>query len=175
MKKNAIALMLIAFVLSGSLDLLSQEAELNRVINDPEQNEDILIGYCNRSGLEGAIFGAVFQEYYRIYEPDKEITAKMKGLTDSVFVLIVMGTWCSDSEEQVPKFFKVLDKIRFSSRHLTVICVDSQKKAGDVDISKYDVHRVPTFIVFRNEREVGRIIETPVMSLEKDLLLLLTD
>jgi thiol-disulfide isomerase/thioredoxin len=173
MKINVKLLWLIAFFMVAGNVLKSQE--INRKIMDPKLNEEILYGYCNRNGLEEGEFGKVFKEYYSIYEPDKEVMGVMRSKLDSVSILIVLGTWCSDSQEQVPKFFKVLDKIRFNEKNLTIICVSKDKEAGEIDVKKYDIQRVPTFIIFRGSKEVGRIIETPVTSLEKDLLMLLGD
>ena len=147
--------------------------ELNRKITDPKLNEEILYGYCNRAGLEEGEFGKYFKEYYSIYQPDKNIVKQLKRKTNGVRILIVMGSWCSDSQEQVPKFFKILDKTGYDGTGMTIICVDKDKLAGDIDVHKYDIQKVPTFIMFRGESEVGRIIETPVATLEKDLLLFL--
>lgn len=175
MKSNARALWLIVLFLFPGYLLKSQQSELNRVVTDSTLNEEILIGYCDRSGLEGPIFGAVFNDYYKIYEPDKTVLSQIRNKLDSVSIMIVLGTWCSDSEEQVPKFFKVLDKVNFKKKFLTVVCVDKAKRAGEIDLQKYDIQKVPTFIVSRKDKEIGRIIETPMMTLEKDLLMLLED
>lgn len=44
------------------------------------------------------------------------------------------------------------------------------KKAEGFDIDQFIIERVPTFIFYKNESEIGRIIETPVETLEKDIL-----
>lgn len=173
MKINVRAMALIAFIMTAGFASRSQE--LNRQITDPQLNEVILYGYCNRAGLEKGEFGKVFDEYYSIYEPDKEVISQMRGKTDSVTIVVVMGTWCSDSQEQVPRFFKVLDKIRFNDKDVTIICVDKNKEAGDIDLKKYDIQKVPTFIIYRKSRDAGRIVESPMSTLEKDLLMLLSD
>lgn len=166
------SLMVFALILSGSLTFAQQ---VNQKIIDPRLNEEILFGYCTRAGLEEGDFGKVFSEYYSVYEPDRQITGNIRKVTDSVTMTIVMATWCSDSEEQVPKFFKVLDRVRFDEGQVTIICVDRDKKAGEIDLSGMDIQRVPTFIVFRKGKEVGRIVETPMNSLEGDLLMILED
>jgi thiol-disulfide isomerase/thioredoxin len=144
---------------------------INTQVPDPRLGMTILLGNCDRSGLESGEFGTVFSEYYSIYEPDKTVVAELKKLTDGASILIVLGTWCSDSQEQVPRFFKILDKIRFDRKEVRVICVNSDKEAGDVDLSGLDIRKVPTFVIYRNGREAGRIIETPYATLEKDLLM----
>ncbi|MCU0370460.1 MAG: hypothetical protein MUC31_03505 [Bacteroidales bacterium] len=77
--------------------------ELNQKIIDPRLNKEILYGYCDRQGLQKGEFGKVFDEYYQIYEPDKAVLEQLKLKQDGVEILIVLGTWCSDSQEQVPR------------------------------------------------------------------------
>ena len=153
----------------------SQTDVYNQNIMDPKADQEILIGYCTRDGLMSSPFSSYLKEGYAQYKPDvkviKEIQPKIKGVT----MTIIMGTWCSDSQEQVPKFFKILDKIHFSKKNIQLICVDSDKKAGDVDLVNYNIQKVPTFIVYKKGREIGRIVETPYASLEKDLLMFFND
>jgi thiol-disulfide isomerase/thioredoxin len=149
--------------------------ELNQKIIDPRLNKEILYGYCDRQGLQKGEFGKVFDEYYQIYEPDKAVLEQLKLKQDGVEILIVLGTWCSDSQEQVPRFFKILDKIKFSKKAVQMICVDRNKQAGETDLVNYNVQRVPTFIFYRKGREIGRIVETPYSTLEKDLLMFFSD
>lgn len=172
MSKNAKSCIL--FVLTF-LPLIIFAQEINKKVADPKYGKEILIGYCDRSALEKGEFGRSFEEYYDIYEPDKDVIGKLKQEQEGVEILILLGTWCSDSQEQVPKFFKILDKIKFNKKDVQMICVDRDKKAGDVDIINYNIQKVPTFIIYRKGREVGRIIETPYATLEKDLLMFFND
>ncbi len=149
--------------------------EMNKKYTDPKLGEEILYGDCNRQGLKQGDFGRSFSEYYRIYQPDKSIISELKKKKQGVEILIVLGTWCSDSQEQVPKFFKILDKIYFSNKNVRMICVSSDKEAGAVETAGYNIQKVPTFIIYRNGKEIGRIIETPYASLEKDLLMFFND
>jgi len=117
----------------------------------------------------------VFEEYYQIYEPDRAVLNQLKLKKEGLEILIVLGTWCSDSQEQVPKFFKILDKINFNKKSVQLICVSSDKEAGQVETANYNILKVPTFIIYRKGREIGRIIETPYDTLEKDLLMFFSD
>jgi len=146
--------------------------DINRKIIEPSRNEEILIDYVNRAGLKSGEFGEMYNMYYPMYKPDREVLSRLKQKKSGLGVVIVLGTWCSDSQEQVPKFLKVWDKVYFLGSDLTMIAVDRQKKGDRVDVSKYDIQRVPTFIFTRNGKEIGRIIETPARSLEKDMLLI---
>ena len=157
------------------IPFMVRSQEFNQKIIDPKYGKEILYGYCDRSGLEKGEFGKFFEEYYEIYEPDKTVTDQLKLKQDGIEILIVLGTWCSDSQEQVPKFFKILDKIRFDKKSVQMVAVSSSKEAGEVDLVNYNIEKVPTFIIYRKGREVGRIIETPFMTLEKDLLMFFSE
>lgn len=166
-----VAILLVGVILPAWL--FSQE--LNRTVTDPKLDKEILYGYCDRSGLEMGEFGKLFEEYYQIYKPDQATINKLRMKKEGIDILIVLGTWCSDSQEQVPKFFKILDKIRFNKKNIRLICVNSNKEAPDAETADYNIQKVPTFIIYKKGREVGRIVETPYASLEKDLLLFFND
>jgi len=172
MKSNVRSAILFGMVF---LPVIVFSQELNKKIIDPKLNKEILYGYCDRSGLEMGGFGEVFEEYYQIYEPDRAVLNQLKMKKEGVEILIVLGTWCSDSQEQVPKFFKILDKIKFSKKNVQMICVSSDKEAGQIETANYNILKVPTFIIYRKGREIGRIIETPYDTLEKDLLMFFSD
>ena len=172
MNTNVKSALLIAWVL---LPVFVSSQEINKKIIDPKLNQEILYGYCDRAALEKDEFGKMFDQYYQIYEPDKAVLDQLKLKQEGVEILIVLGTWCSDSQEQVPKFFKILDKIRFSKKDVQMICVSRDKEAGEVDLVNYNIQKVPTFIIYRKGREIGRIIETPYATLEKDLLMFFGD
>jgi thiol-disulfide isomerase/thioredoxin len=157
------------------LPVLLFSQEINKKIIDPRLDKEILYGYCDRSGLEKGEFGKSFDEYYKIYEPDQAVLDSLKLKKKGVEILIILGTWCSDSQEQLPKFFKILDKIKFDRKSVEMICVNRDKDAGDVETVNYNIQKVPTFIVYRKGREIGRIVETPYTSLEKDLLMFFND
>jgi thiol-disulfide isomerase/thioredoxin len=149
--------------------------ELNQKIIDPKHGKEILIGYCNRPGLEKGEFGKYFEEYYSAYEPDRTVTNELKPRQEGIEILIVLGSWCSDSQEQVPRFFKILDIIRFNKKSVQIVAVNSSKEGGTVDLVNYNIQNVPTFVIFRKGREIGRIIEKPFMTLEKDLLMFFSE
>ncbi len=119
-------------------------------------------------------FKASFEENYKKYTSDENITKQLKKKMSDVKILIVLGTWCGDSKEQVPAFFKILDGLKFQDSHIEIIAVDRKKAGGDVDISGLNIERVPTFIFYRNDREIGRIVEKPSSTLEKSMLLILS-
>jgi thiol-disulfide isomerase/thioredoxin len=162
---------LFSILFAGSM-LFAQE--INKIVPDPDKNSNILIGRCKREGLQMEPFKTFFEENYNKYTSDENITKQLKKKMSDVKILIVMGTWCGDSKEQVPAFYKILDDIKFSDAHIEIIAVDRKKTGGVVDVSGLNIERVPTFIFYRNYREIGRIVEKPSSTLEKNMLLILS-
>ena len=147
--------------------------KLNNTYFEEKVGYDILIDHCNRTGLESPEFGKYFKEYYSEYKVDEKSIAELSNLMDGIKIKVILGTWCHDSKIQVPKFIKVLDQIKFTEKNLEIICVDRSKKTHAFSTDELDIEFVPTFIVYKNGIEIGRIIESPVKSLEKDLLTIL--
>ena len=142
----------------------------NKVIEDTKKHQKVLIGECTRSGLDFRDFGLHLNYEYKNYKPDKKIINKIKKKIEGVKITIVLGTWCKDSKEQMPRFLKILDEINFSDDDLTIIGVNSQMLALVMPVDDLEIKRVPTFIFYREGKEIGRIIETPKKTLEKDML-----
>jgi thiol-disulfide isomerase/thioredoxin len=89
-------------------------------------------------------------------------------------VIIVLGTWCGDSRREVPRLWRAIDmaggNVPFS---IKMIGVGRDKTAPGTSVAEMGIRYVPTFIVRRNGREVGRIVESAPAGIERSLLDLL--
>ena len=164
---------ILALLMCFGIALFSQETRMNQTIFDSKSNHEIMIGYCTLAGITDTLFNSSFRNEYAAYIPNPEIANQVSSLLDGISMTIVLGTWCSDSREQVPRFMKVLNVAGNDAPVPLLICVDSDKKAGDVSLEGMNITKVPTFIIFHNKRELGRIIETPQTTIEQDLYLIL--
>ncbi|MCD4773924.1 MAG: thioredoxin family protein [Bacteroidales bacterium] len=142
----------------------------NRVVEDVNVYQNVLIGECTKSGLIFEDFGLHMKYEYDNYQPDTNTINKVAKKIDGLKITIVLGTWCKDSKKQVPRFLKILDKLKFNEKDITIIGVNSKMHAFVMSIDQYKIEKVPTFIFYRKGKEVGRITETPKKTLEKDML-----
>jgi len=157
--------------LSALLSLFGQET--NKRVFDEKSQTEILVGTCTRDGLLGCAFAEDYNIEYPMYKPNDTVVAQIKDMIGGLKCVIVLGTWCGDSKEQVPRFFKILDQTGAVFDNLEIFCVDRQKEAPGLEIkTTYNIEKVPTFIFFRDDTEIGRIIETPKTTLESDMLLI---
>lgn len=163
MKKS---LFIISILLMTVFNLYAQD---NQRITDPKDGQEILSGSVTRDGLIS--MGDWFQEEYNLYTPDSIVVEHLQFHKDDYpWIFIVLGTWCGDSREQVPHFFKILDQINYPADRIYMVAVDRDKKAKDFCIGDYDIKLVPTFIFSRQGDEIGRITETPTETLERDFM-----
>lgn len=96
-----------------------------------------------------------------------------QDLESNFKILIVLGTWCSDSRMLVPHFYKMLDYWHIKPT-VELLFVDKAKNSNVKGYKKLKINYVPTFIIYNSKgKETGRIVETPKVSLEKDLKFIL--
>ena len=145
-------------------------ADIHQAVNYSEQST-WLLGYFNQRQLKQEPYSVWFYKGYDEYQVNPEALKSLEGIAmDGLAIKIVMGTWCPDSRREVPRFMKVLDTWKFPSGMITFIGVDNGKLSPIAEYEQLEIHRVPTFIIYKNNIETGRIIENPVTSLEQDMV-----
>ena len=104
---------------------------------------------------------AWFEKHYNEYHLKDFVVS-----TDSIKINVYFGSWCGDSHRQVPAFIKIAEE---NSLFYDLYGVNTDMKSTKGFEKDKNIHHVPTFIVLRDGVEIGRIIETPIVSLEADL------
>jgi len=145
-------------------------------IKDASGN-DMLLGNCSRQALLQAPFVQWFQSNYDNYTVDSATCRFIAPLLKDKKITIFLGTWCGDSKREVPRILKMLDCCNFPADQLNLIMVGNQgeayKKSPLHEEEGRNIVRVPTIIIEDKGKEAGRIVESPIVSLEKDLLTIL--
>ena len=128
-------------------------------------------GILNKTLIKNHDGYSWFNKNYNNYEPniDKINIDKLNKTSIKIF----MGTWCHDSKREVPRFYKILDALKFDQTNLQIIGLTKDKKGLFQNYSEYKITSTPTFIFFDNDKEIGRIIEKPQGSLEMHIKLIL--
>jgi len=90
---------------------------------------------------------------------------------DNLTIDVYLGLWCPDSKNNVPKFIRIVELIRHPNFKVNYYTVE-RKASPDVKyyVEKFKVERVPTFIFYRDGKEIGRIVENPQRSMEDDFI-----
>jgi len=129
----------------------------------------MLVGLSNRGGLEQDPFSVWFNKEYGAYALNKEAVQVIKNDSENLSIMLFMGTWCGDSRREVPRIYRILDAVNFDESRLTLINMDREKNSPDGEETGLNIHHVPTLILYKNGSEIGRVIESPIQSLEEDM------
>ena len=108
-----------------------------------------------------------FPKQYDAYHPDLNgfNSANLKQISIKIF----MGTWCHDSKREVPRLYKILDELYYDYENFEIIGLTKDKKGYFQDYATFGITNTPTIIFYRNDMEIGRIIEEPKGSLEDQM------
>lgn len=133
------------------------------------QNQfEVLIERPNEKSLKGIISKDVllkdtsfhwYAENLKGYTPNADAVAGLKKNADSIQLLVFMGTWCEDSHVVIPKFYSILEAAGYPEDKVTLIGVDRQKKTYSHLAEALNITLVPTIMVMKNGKEIGRVIE----------------
>lgn len=166
--------LLLVSILSFSI---SFSQTVNQQVLDQKGNE-MLLGTINKEGLKKTPFNEWFTKNHDDYAVNEKITKKLKDSLNIYTIKVFLGTWCGDSKKEVPAFYNILEAANFPENQLEVIALDKKKEAykqgPNGEEKDMYIHRVPTFIFYKNGEEVNRIVEHPQETLERDMLKIVT-
>lgn len=142
-----------------------------------KNKEGHLVGVATKKDFQQEPYASEwFNDYYSYYEVDEDVVEKLKPLVKDVTIKAFMGTWCDDSRREIPNFYKTMDATGFNYSNLELITVNEKKKAKRLE-KGYKITHVPTFIFYKNGKEIGRFVEYAVgdgSTLEGDFLKILS-
>ncbi|MGJ8743019.1 TlpA family protein disulfide reductase [Polaribacter sp.] len=129
-----------------------------------------LVGYANKESFSQEPYKTWFQEKFNTYQLDQSTITQLEPALKGIKIKGFMGTWCGDSKRETPHFYKILENSNFDLKGLELITVNRSKKTPDNLQKGFNIKRVPTFIFYKDGKEIGRYVEYARESLEKDML-----
>ena len=156
MRLNFIVLIALIFFVSCSSSKLTANKDF---IYLPDHQTKILSGKINRTVLESDTTFAWFKENMQWGEADPTAVVAFKKNATKFSLVIVFGTWCHDSNNLLPKLYRLLDKSGYPESKVLLIAVDRNKKAYHNIQEKYNITNTPSFLVMQNGKEIGRVTE----------------
>ncbi|WP_299767382.1 thioredoxin family protein [uncultured Dokdonia sp.] len=139
----------------------------NDLIDD--NGDPIIIGKQVRATLEKEPYNRWFEESYKQHPLDTATMTSIKENLAQTDITVFMGTWCEDSQREVPAFFKALDVAGIDASTINLITVSEDKLAPADLLEGRNVEYVPTIIFEKEGKELGRIVEYSIFSIEQDM------
>lgn len=117
----------------------------------------------------------VWRSVMKNYQPNTQAVDAIKSIDKDTTLTLAFGTWCPDSKNYIPRLIKALRASGNPKIQLKLIGIDNQFREPVSVVQPLRITNVPTVIVERGGREIGRIVETPSAStMEEDLAAILS-
>jgi thiol-disulfide isomerase/thioredoxin len=137
------------------VQIVSAQTEVTREANGTK----ILKGFMTKQELATDSSFTWFAENQKGYTPDQNALQLLRANRDSINIVAFGGTWCGDTKYILPKFFVLADAAGLSPDRVTMLGVDRSKKTIQHLSEAFGITNVPTLIVMKNGKEVGRVVE----------------
>ena len=152
----------------------------NEIIQIPDsllgkdwEGNEILVGKVSLAQLSTYTTDWYSNEY-DLYKTNQSLLTKIKPLLNNKKVTLIMGTWCEDSQREVPGMIKILTEAGYPTSSMDIIAVDEDKTTPGKLEKVFELFNVPTLIFSENGTEINRIVEFPINGLEQDILAILS-
>ncbi len=165
--RRIVSFLTLIMVLSCALAI---KANADNTTDYHERPHEDLIGTIDKLTLLETPYRPWYQKNYSSYSPDKSTSEALIKALNGIQVKVFMGTWCHDSQREVPRLIKILDNANFDLSELSLVALSIDKNTPKGLEKGLNIQRTPTIIFFKDEIEIGRIVETPRETLESDML-----
>ncbi len=150
--------------------LISSCVSSNKFTLKKEGSDIILNGPVEKSYLNNPKQFPWFYYGYQAYQPKDSIINLLKPEASKLGFLIFAGSWCGDTQKEIPAFYKVADLMGVKVHQIQLIMVDRNKQTHFMKTSVLGIKPVPCIIIYKDSVEIGRFIESSKISMEVDLL-----
>jgi thiol-disulfide isomerase/thioredoxin len=123
------------------------------------EGRKVLRGLITRADIENDTSFSWFKKNYNLGKPDAKAVAAFKQHANDFHLLVFAGTWCPDTQNLLPEFYRLTDASGYADSSITLIGVDNAKTTLDNLNKTFHLIDVPTFIVLKDGKEVGRVVE----------------
>ncbi len=170
-KKIITKILVISAFAFATDSLIAQKVVVNREVETTNDGK-MLLGHQLKDQFVKEPYSEWYTKEFNEYALDQKAIGELKkNKINSHNLIVFIGTWCEDSHRDFPRLMKILEEVNFPESRLTIIAVNRKKESPTGDESKYNVQKVPTIIVEKYGKEIGRIIEMPTTGyIERDLV-----
>src|SRR5688500_15662541 len=124
-----------------------------------EGSEKILKGIITRKEISEDTAFKWYKANQTGYTPNAAAVKALKAKGENLQIITFGGTWCDDTKFILPKFFSLTDAAGFPDARVTLVGVDRNKKTISHLSEALGVVNVPTIIILKDGKELGRVVE----------------
>lgn len=171
MKKLITNIFIASALLLAAQQINAQKVVVNREVETTEDGK-MLLGHQLKDQFTKEPYAQWYVKEHDEYALDQKAIGELKkGKINTYNITVFMGTWCEDSHRDFPRLMKILEEVKYPEGKLTIIAVNRKKESPNGEESLFNIQKVPTIIVEKYGKELGRIIEMPTSGyIERDLV-----
>ncbi|WP_426478551.1 TlpA family protein disulfide reductase [Chryseobacterium sp. CBSDS_008] len=171
MKKFITNIIAFSSLFLAAQQLSAQKVVVNREVETQKDGKMLLGNQLKEQFLKAPYADWYVKEHDEYVLDQKAVSELKKEKIGTYDIIVFMGTWCEDSHRDFPRLMKILEAVNYPENKLNIIAVNRKKESPTGDESLYNLQKVPTIIVKRYGKELGRIIEMPTTGyIERDLV-----
>jgi thiol-disulfide isomerase/thioredoxin len=151
-------LLILLFLVSAATGLFAQAQY--EASQDPKHPEvKVVRGLINKYQIQNDTAFKWFGPNQTAYKPDTATLNAFERARTKYQFIIFGGTWCEDTQFILPKFFKLQEQSGFPDEAITLFGVNRAKTSLGNIAKAFNITNVPTFIVMKDGKEIGRVVE----------------
>ncbi|HPH84246.1 MAG TPA: thioredoxin family protein [Ferruginibacter sp.] len=151
--------LLLCLVFFASAQLVSAQTPYTSAPDEKHPEVTILNGIISKYILLNNDAFKWYGSAQSSYTPDAELVNALEASKGKVQFIIFGGTWCEDTQYVLPKFFKWQEMSGFPDEAISFFGVNRAKKTLGHLADAFNITNVPTIIVMKDGKEVGRVVE----------------
>ena len=139
----------------------TMNAQTPYTIVKDEKNPGGLIytGLINKYTLINEASFSWYNDNQKNYKPSTELLNGFEAAKSKVHFVVFGGTWCDDTQFILPKFFKLQQLSGVPDTSISFFGVNREKKTIENVSAAFNITNVPTIIVMKSGKEIGRVVE----------------
>lgn len=159
MRTSATAIILVLALASCKATQQITTPKSYEISRDEKNGQKVLKGFITRADIETDTAFKWFDANMKLGQADASAIAAFKKNASKFQMIVFGGTWCEDTQNLLPVFYRLVDKSGYPDSSITLIGVDRTKTAVHNLHTVFHIVDVPTFIVMHDGKEVGRVVE----------------
>ena len=155
--KKYFLLAMLSFVVTNGLFAQAQYEASQDLPNHPDVK--IVRGLINKYQIQNDTAFKWFGPNQGGYKPDTATLNAFERAKGKYQLVVFGGTWCEDTQFILPKFYKLQEQSGFPDEAITMFGVNRAKTSLGNIAKAFNIINVPTFIVMKEGKEIGRVVE----------------
>ncbi|RAJ03933.1 hypothetical protein LX64_02810 [Chitinophaga skermanii] len=107
------------------------------------------------------------------YQPNDKAVDYLKSNNTKYKIVAITGTTDDNSKKLLPAFYKTMILSSWPDDNIELYAADDKLQTGDNKGQSFKAKKLPTFVVLKEGKEVGRVAGDINESIEKDLAVII--